>query len=60
VMGTDGLVDEVGRVHMIHGNGDVVCAPTGHGLGAHGWTDTRRSLQKKGSTPQRVSRCTVC
>ena len=46
VMGTDRLVDEVGRVQVFHGNGDRVCATTGHGLGERDWRYMRRSLRK--------------
>jgi hypothetical protein len=31
MMGADGLVDEVGRVQVFHGNGDWVCSATGPG-----------------------------
>ncbi len=46
VMGADGLVDEVGRVQVFHGNGDGVCTATGLGLGERDWRSMRRSLRR--------------
>ncbi len=45
-MRTDGLVDEIGRVQVFHGNADGVCAATGLGLGERDWRYMRRSFRR--------------
>ncbi len=46
VMRTDGLVDEIGRVQVFHGNAEGVWSATGLGLGERDWRYMRRSLRR--------------